>query len=197
MRYDASSHTHLVTVAALAAAFAVGAHGCAPPKGDAPPPAASSGDGLEATVPAVVPIRNARVPRPGLLTGGQPTEAQIEEAARAGFKTVITLRTPGELTGWGEADAVRGAGMRFEEIPVDGAGGLTMANAERLATLLAEPGVTPAMLHCGSGNRVGALLAVLAHRIEGASVDDAMELGRKAGLTRLEDATRDALEGGK
>jgi hypothetical protein len=49
------------------------------------------------------------------------------------------------------------------------------------------------MVHCASGNRVGALLALRANRLEGASPEDALELGLDAGLTRLEPAVREAL----
>ena len=36
-------------------------------------------------------------------TGGQPTAEQLEAAARAGFRTIVNLRTPGEEGSWEEA----------------------------------------------------------------------------------------------
>ncbi|MDH3284363.1 MAG: protein tyrosine phosphatase family protein [Acidobacteriota bacterium] len=183
------------TILILALCSTIVVHGCGGGVEPADEDAPSSATTLESTLPAVVPIRNARVPLPGVLTGGQPTEEQLLQAAQAGYKTIVTLRTPGELSEWDEASVVRSAGMRFEEIPVEGAAGLTSANAERLASLLAEEGAKPVMIHCASGNRVGALLALVAHRVEGASIDEAMQLGREAGVTRLERATRELLEG--
>ena len=40
-------------------------------------------------------------------------------------------------------------------------------------------------MHCFSGNRAGSMLAMAA-RLEGASSDDSLALGRRAGLTRWE-----------
>ncbi len=42
----------------------------------------------------------------------------------------------------------------------------------------------PVLLHCASGNRVGALLALRA-RMHGASPEEALELGNEAGLSSL------------
>jgi len=86
------------------------------------------------------------------------------------------------------------AGLRYVEIPVDHAAGLTEENARRLDELLRDPAARPMIVHCASGNRVGALLALRARLVEGASVDEALELGRKAGLTRLEPVVRERLE---
>jgi hypothetical protein len=50
------------------------------------------------------------------------------------------------------------------------------------------------MLHCGSGNRIGALFALMAFHLEGESADRALQVGREAGLTRLEPVVRERLE---
>ncbi|MER2176978.1 MAG: hypothetical protein ABS955_04680, partial [Stenotrophomonas maltophilia] len=65
-------------------------------------------------------------------------------------------------------------------------------NAKALRTVLAQS-QGPVLLHCASGNRAGALLALLQAR-EGASVDDALTFGRAAGMTSLEAPTRVLLE---
>lgn len=49
----------------------------------------------------------------------------------------------------------------------------------------AAPQAKPLILHCGSGNRAGALLALKAFQIDGMSRDEALELGVKAGLASL------------
>jgi uncharacterized protein (TIGR01244 family) len=51
----------------------------------------------------------------------------------------------------------------------------------------------PVLIHCGSGNRVAALLA-LSKSAEGADDEIAIEYGRQAGLTRLEGVVRERLE---
>ena len=45
----------------------------------------------------LIQLPNAKQPAPGLLTGGQPTEADLQAAAAAGYKTVINLRPGSEM----------------------------------------------------------------------------------------------------
>ena len=142
----------------------------------------------------LIEIPNARTPLDGMLTGGQPTPEQLERAAAAGYRTIINLRTDAEEGfDWEEA-AVAELGMRYVMIPVAGAAGLTRENVERLGGALSDPEAAPVMIHCKSGNRVGALLALKAAWIDGASGDEAIQLGLDAGLTRLESKTRALLE---
>ncbi|MGB5737928.1 MAG: hypothetical protein WBM54_01160, partial [Woeseia sp.] len=68
---------------------------------------------------------------------------------------------------------------------------VTFENAAKLDALLAEF-AGPVLLHCGSGNRVGALFALRA-KAAGASDDEAIAVGRAAGLTQLEETVRRTL----
>ena len=124
-------------------------------------------------------------PRPGLHPGGVPTAEQIERLAARGVATVIDLRHPSELRNDHVAEAAAGHGMRYLNLPVAGADGLTRENAERLRSAL-DASEGEVLLHCGSGNRVGALLALMAHYEEGLPRRQALELGRQAGLKALE-----------
>lgn len=138
-------------------------------------------------------VRNARQPLPHLVTGGQLTEAQLDGLTDAGFKTFISLRLPDEDgAGWEEAYATT-RNVSFARLPVPGAGGLTRETVEALDGLLDAAGDEPAVLYCGSGNRVGALLALRAFWLDGASAEDALELGRAAGMTRLEPTVAELL----
>jgi uncharacterized protein (TIGR01244 family) len=138
-------------------------------------------------------VRNARQPLPHLVTAGQLTEAQLAGLAEAGFKNFISLRLPDEEgAGWEEGYA-QAHDMSFTRLPVAGAGGLTREAVEALDGLLDAAGDEPTVLYCGSGNRVGALLALRAYWLDGAGVEDAIELGRAAGMTRLEPAVADLL----
>ncbi len=138
-------------------------------------------------------IINARAPAPSLLTGGQPTEDQFAALKELGYSTFVTLRLADEPgTGWEEA-YTESAGIDFVRIPVAGAEGITPENAERLAEVLDIAGEEPVFVYCGSGNRVGALLALKAHTLDGWSAEDAIEFGLAAGLTRLEPVVRDQL----
>ena len=142
----------------------------------------------------LLPIRNARVPIAGVLSGGQPTEEQFEAAAAAGFRTVINLRTEKEPGFEWEAELVEELGMRYVLIPVAGAQGLTQKNVKRLDRALGKArDLGPVLLHCGSGNRIGAMLALRAAWIEDQSPEDALAYGRASGLTGLEQTTREIL----
>jgi len=136
----------------------------------------------EGDVP-VVPIPNARQPLPGVITGGVPTDEQLQSARSLGYETVISLLSAAEV---GDEEArVSKLGMRFEAIPIGGPADLTEPNAARLGRLLADPAQRPLILHCGSGNRVGALLALEAFYVEHVPAQQALELGLRAGLTSL------------
>lgn len=135
-------------------------------------------------------IINELHPAPNLVTGGQPLQAQFEQAA-GDIQTVVNLRAAGE-EGFDEGPRVEALGMSYVAIPVAGAAGVTEANARLLDSALSEGGAT--LLHCASGNRVGALLALRAFYVHGASPAEALEEGRAGGLTSLEQTVTRHLE---
>ena len=138
-------------------------------------------------------MSNARMPAPGLLTGGQPTGAQFEALSGAGYTRFISLRPEGESGGgWEEADAAA-HDHTFDRLAIAGAGDLTRENVDAFAALLAEYGDEPTVIYCASGNRVGAMLALKAFWIDGAAPEDALRLGLDAGMTRLETPVRTLL----
>ncbi|MBL4583772.1 MAG: hypothetical protein JKX83_04050 [Pseudomonadales bacterium] len=139
-------------------------------------------------------IRNAKQPFPGILTGGQPSSAQLSAAKRLGYKTVISLRARVETGLWNEGSTVEELGMKYVSIPVKGIAGLTAQNAKTLIQALADPADYPILLHCGSGDRVGALLAIDAGINQGIASQQALKVGRSAGLNRLEGAVKQLLE---
>lgn len=123
-------------------------------------------------------------PRPGLHTGGQPTAEDLKRLKDEGVRTVIDLRGPQEARGYDEAGEAKALGLAYVALPISGKDDINAENARALHALLQdrEGGV---LLHCASGNRVGALLALDA-AAQGASREDALELGRQAGLKSLE-----------
>lgn len=130
-------------------------------------------------------------PRPGLVTGGQPDQTQLEAFARSGGTLVIDLRTAGEERGLEEASAVAALGLTYLNLPIDGADDITADNAIALhQALLSATG--PVLLHCASGNRVGALLALEA-AAAGESRQQALDLAHRAGLGSLEPVVREHL----
>gem|GEM_PF-208073 len=131
-------------------------------------------------------------PAEGLYTAGQPTAEHLQQAAAAGITAVIDLRQPDEDRGFDETAATAALGLHYVRIPVAGAAGLTAGNAQALHTALAQAN-GPVLLHCASGNRVGALLALMKAQ-QGTPVDEALLFGRNAGMTSLEAQTRTLLE---
>ena len=129
-------------------------------------------------------------PVKGITPAGQPDAATLKVFAENGYAAVIDLRTVGEDRGLDEPAVVAGLGMKYVAMPI-GRQGITFENAEALDKLLAEFD-EPVLLHCGSSNRVGALLALRAAR-NGASDAEALEIGRRAGLSSLESSVRQAL----
>ncbi|MBM3961800.1 MAG: hypothetical protein FJ306_07865 [Planctomycetes bacterium] len=155
---------------------------CSQPE-PAPAPAQAAAVGSP-SAPAIGLLNEAR-PAPGLITSGQPTEAQFAALSAAGVATVIHLRPTTEKgTGWEEAKA-KDLGLVFVRLPIDGAKDVTEANARTLTELLAGA-KGPVLLSCGSSNRCGALLALKAYFVDGVSKDEALAFGRSGGLKALE-----------
>lgn len=127
----------------------------------------------------------------GITSAGQPDEAALEVFADSGYATVIDIRGEGENRGFDEPAVVEELGLHYVTLPIDGKDAISFENARKLDELLSEyPG--PVLVHCGSGNRVGALLALRAS-LGGADDESALALGREGGLTRLEPVVQERL----
>ncbi len=151
-----------------------------------PPPAGT----VPATLAGHVP--NLARPADDLFTGGQPDAAAWALLEARGVTTVINLRSDQEMAGSDEAAQVRAAGMRYVHIPVAGAADVDRAHAARLrAAMAAASGKV--LVHCASGNRAGALLAIDAADRRGLDAAQAIAWGRKAGLSSLQPRVREVL----
>lgn len=139
-----------------------------------------------------IDIPNACCPEAGVTCGGQPTPEQMADAAARGVRTVVNLRPPEELD-WDEEAVVREHGMDYVCIPVAGPDDLSEANIRSLSEVLSDRDRFPVVIHCGSGNRVGALYALKKHRLDRCGVDEALAAGKAAGLTGLEAYVRSCL----
>jgi uncharacterized protein (TIGR01244 family) len=127
----------------------------------------------------------------GVSGSSQPDRSMLESIDAAGYEAVIDLRGADEDRGIDERAAVEGLGMTYISLPILGAGDISYDNANELDRLLAGF-EKPVLVHCGSGNRAGALLALRA-KLNGADNDAAVEAGRRTGLTELEDVVRQRL----
>ena len=132
-------------------------------------------------------------PFPDVLTAGQPTEAQLEALKRKGFVTIVNLRTWWEMTGWERRCAER-LKLRYVAIPVGGAGDLTLENARALSRGLEDPTSLPVLVHCRRSDRVGALFAVKAFLLDGKTTQEALTIGKRAGLSDYEPDVRALLD---
>ena len=143
----------------------------------------------------LIDLPNGRVPFDSTLTGGQPTFEQLKKAGETGFKAVINLRTAGERPDpEQESTWVERFGMKYFHIPVAGAKGLTVQNAQLFAEVLSKTENYPLIVHCKSGNRVGAIFALKAFHIDGKSKEEALLIGESAGLKSLTKAVEKVLE---
>lgn len=143
-----------------------------------------------------IDLPSARQHEPDLLTGGQPSQEALQAAHAAGYVTLVNLRPAYEFEAFDEGRVARDLGFDYVEIPIAGPDDLSPAAVESLAKVLMEPKRRPALIHCGSGNRVGALFALHARLKRGLGVEDALACGEAAGLTAppLREAVRAKLQ---
>lgn len=127
----------------------------------------------------------------GIRVSGQPDEAALSVFSANNYEAVIDLRGADEKRGIDEAAVVGGLGMTYVSFPIKGRDAVNFDNAEKLNELIASFD-GPVLVHCGSGNRVAALLT-LQKSAEGADAEEAIAFGKAAGLTSLEGVVRERL----
>ena len=130
-------------------------------------------------------LTNAGSPLEGVATAGQPDQEHLKSLAEAGYKTIIDLRTTGEDRGLDEEEVVREAGMEYANVPV-GHETIDDDTFERFRQLMTDPTRRPALVHCSSANRVGALLIPYLILDEGKDRAAALDTARDAGLSSEE-----------
>lgn len=139
-------------------------------------------------------IEGAENPRSEWLITGQPEPHELVAAQRAGARHVVNARDLGEFEDWDEKALVGELGLSYHRVPIGSPDDLDREAVESFDRILAEIGDEPALMHCASGNRIGALFALRAGWLQGKDDDTAIEIGRQHGLTALEDQVRRALK---
>lgn len=140
---------------------------------------------------ATVKSSDDLLPVDGLTSSGQPDEAEFALFAAAGYVAVVDLRGPAENRGLDEAAVLEELNLDYVTLPLSSPDAISFENAAKLDQILsAYDG--PVLVHCGSGNRVGALLA-LSKSLQGADDEEALVYGRSAGMTGLEPVVRSRL----
>lgn len=119
-----------------------------------------------------------------LFFSEQPDVATLIEAREQGVDVIINLREPGE-TNWDEARAVADAGLAYYNVPIAASGTTFDAVAMReISTLVQKHSDRKILLHCSSGNRAGAWLAIHLVHDHGMDEDSSITIAEKAGLTK-------------
>ena len=144
---------------------------------------AALADDLKVDLQAVVASGEVR-PVDGISAAGQPDEAALRVFADRGYAAVIDLRAEHEPRGLDEQAVVESLGMDYVLMPITDTAAINFENARRLDELLKQYD-EPVLIHCGSSNRVGALLA-LRESLNGADDASALQAGKDGGLTGLE-----------
>lgn len=138
-------------------------------------------------------VKNYSRPAVYVGAGGQPEGEGVYERLKAlGFKAVVNLRTEKEGSA-DEAAKVRAAGLGYVDIPVS-TEAPTIAQVAEFAKLMANSGDFPVLVHCHTGNRVGAMWALYRSQT-GTPAAVALEEGRAIGLEGKREAAVRAMLG--
>jgi protein tyrosine phosphatase (PTP) superfamily phosphohydrolase (DUF442 family) len=118
---------------------------------------------------------------PNVVTGGQPTETQLEAFRAAGGQTVLDIRAPQEPRSLNEVAVTQRLGLVYQVVPV-AAGTVTDETMSRILDALRHATGRPLLFHCASGNRVGA--ALIPHLILDHGMDEptAVAQAKRVGL---------------
>jgi uncharacterized protein (TIGR01244 family) len=157
------------------------------------PLAACGTHGSKSPLPAVA---NAVSPEAGIVSAGRLARDDVANLREAGIRHVIDLTPDAETPGFDEATAVDAAGLAYDNLPLAGAADLTRENVQAFDALLVRAD-RPVLVHCGSGNRVGAMAALRAAWLENRPVEEAIAIGKSWGLAGLEGAVRERLGAGR
>lgn len=118
-------------------------------------------------------------------SSGQPSAEAIAGLRDAGIQTVIDLRPDAETPDLDEKSVAEKAGLNYRSLPISGAADLTRENVSKFDQLLKVSADENVLVHCASGNRVGAMMALRAHWVEGKSAEESLAIGKAAGMTGL------------
>ncbi len=130
-------------------------------------------------------LKNAKTYSNNYITGGQPSIDDLKKLAAASVKVVINLRGEGEFSTFNEQRIVEELGMKYIALPIAGAKGVTAENVKKFSQIIAN-NTEKTLVHCASGNRVGAFFALDAFNFKNKTAEEALKIGKQTGLTRLE-----------
>jgi len=140
---------------------------------------------MNSPVQALDGVPNACQLLPTVVTGGQPSAANLAAFKAAGGAVVLDLRDPMERRPLDEPVTSATLGLEYVNVPV-GAGTLSDATLDRVLAVLRQAGDRVVLVHCASGNRVGGALIPFLMLDQGLEEEDAVGQAMRAGLRSAE-----------
>ncbi len=112
---------------------------------------------------------------------GQVTTEELQQAAQEGFKSVLNLRSP-EEEGFmsDEQQQAEKAGLKYVNVPVK-PDGMSDELADQVLQEIDQL-TKPALIHCKSGMRSGAMTLMYVAIQQGMTADEAMAMGKQNGF---------------
>lgn len=119
-----------------------------------------------------------------LFLSEQPDAATFDLAREKGISMVINLRAPAEFD-WDEQNAAKDAGLNYYNIPLIGEEhSFDPQVINQLSAVVKQHGNDPILVHCSSGNRASAWLAIYLVNEHNIDLEKAIALAKKTGLTK-------------
>lgn len=190
---------------------AIGLLGCGPKPSSTSPPVAQDVDGAEPPLeeepmpreePAVQPaedeIPKAPISIPngrlydGYVLGGLPSKEQFDDAYAAGFESAMSLMDNAEDGIRDIAPYASSLGVRYIRFTVRDKDDLNESMAWQFASTLSMLG-QPSIIHSAGGERAGAMFALMAFFVDEVSAENALAIGKRAGMGSLEAHLRTVL----
>lgn len=135
---------------------------------------------------AIEGVRNGKWVSPTVAVGGVPTQESLKALSDTGVQVVVNFQTSGEIS-FDEKRTVEALGMTYLHLPVSSLADFTDEMLGQVKAALG-PASSPrkTLVHCASSNRVGAAFSLMSQRFDGATVSEALAIGKLHGMTSLE-----------
>lgn len=127
-----------------------------------------------------------------LIVGGQPSINDLKKMQSIGINQVVNLRPVSEKVDFDQVALLTELGMEYTLIPLTDISTFTPSVAQQLKDVLTLK--QPTLIHCASGNRVGALIALSAFWCDKLPAKEAYQKGMQGGLTKLAPQVKALLE---
>lgn len=118
-----------------------------------------------------------------LYLSDQPDMETLTTARKNGVKVLINFCDPTELS-WDEAQAAKNIGLTYYNVPLlPQKTGFDRAAIEQISQIVEQHTNEKIFIHCSSGNRVSAWLAIYLSQYHHLDLNKALDIAKYAGLT--------------